>query len=84
MNENILVTKQKGNKLKLKITKRKRNQYSEPQYRKTLNPKDSNDLALLFGDLKIYFNSPIEKAFNIFKKDAEELGESFFMWGKQK
>ena len=84
MDENILVTRQKGNKLKLKVTRRKRNQYSPPQYKKTLNPNDSNDLALLFGDLKIYFNSPIEKAFKIFKQDKEDLGEAFFMWGKNR
>ena len=61
--ENILVARQKGNKLKLKIAKKKKNQYSSPEYRKTLNPHDSNDLALFFADLKINFNSPINKAF---------------------
>ncbi len=84
MENNILVVKQKGNKLKLKISRRKKNQYSPPQYQKILNPHDSNDLALLFGDLKINFNSPIEKAFKIFKQDVEELGDAFFMWGKGK
>jgi len=78
----ILVAKQKGNKLKLKVAKRTKNKYAEPIYRKILNPHDSNDLALFFGDLKIYFNSPIDKAFKILKKDEEELGEGFWLWGK--
>ena len=82
--EEILVAKQNGNKLKLKIAKRKKNQYSSPEYRKTLNPKDSNDLALFFGDLKIYFNSPIDKAYKIHKKDEEELGKGFWVWGREK
>jgi len=84
MDEHILVTKQKGNKIKLKISKRKKNQYSNPIYKKTLNPKDSNDLALFLGDLKIWFNSPIEKAFKILKQETEDLGEAFFLWDKGK
>jgi len=81
MEDDILVTRQKGNKLKLKVSKRKKNQYSNPIYRKMLNPHDSNDLALFFGDLKIWFNSPIEKAFKILKQEEEGLGKEFFLWG---
>ena len=81
--DNILVVKQIGNNLKLKIAKRKKNQYSSPEYRKTLNPQDSNDLALFLADLKINFNSPISKALKIMKKEEEELtGKGFFLWGK--
>jgi len=79
--DEILVVKQRENKLKLKIVKKKKNQYSSPQYRKTLNPKDVNDLALFMGDLKIYFNSPIARAFKIFKEDLEGLGKDFYLWG---
>lgn len=68
----------------LKIAKRKKNQYSSPEYRKTLNPQDSNDLALFLADLKINFNSPIERAYDIMKKEEEELTEKgFWFWGKQ-
>ena len=82
--DNILVARQKGNKLKLKIAKRKKDQYSSPEYRKTLNPQDSNDLALFLGDLKINFNSPIDKAIKILKKEEEELrSEGFWVFGKQ-
>jgi len=84
MEDDILVMRQKGNKLKLKISKRKKNQYSNPIYRKMLNPHDSNDLALFFGDLKIWFNSPIERAFKILKQEEEGLGKEFFLWGKDK
>ena len=81
--DNILVVKQIGNNLKLKIAKRKKNQYSSPEYRKTLNPQDSNDLALFLADLKINFNSPISKAFKIMKKEEEELTDKgFYLWGK--
>ncbi len=80
MGENILVAKQKGNRLKLKITKRKKNQYSSPEYRKTLNPQDSNDLALLFGDLKLNFNAPIDKAYKIHKNNEEDLGPGFWIF----
>lgn len=80
MEDNILVAKQKGNRLKLKIAKRKKNQYSSPEYRKTLNPQDSNDLALFLGDLKLNFNAPIEKAYKIHKNNVEDLGPSFWIF----
>jgi len=80
--EDILVARQKGNKLRLKIAKWNRNKYAEPIYKKILNPHDSNDLALFFGDLKLYFNSPIDNAFRILKKEEEELGKGFWVWGK--
>jgi len=83
MEDEVLVLKQKGNKLKLKISKRKKNQYSNPIYKKILNPHDSNDLALFFGDLKIWFNAPIEKAFKIIKQEKDDLGKEFFLWGKE-
>ena len=74
-----MVAKQIGERVKLKISKRKKNQYASPQYRKTLNPNDPNDLALLMGDLRMYFNSPIDRAFKIFKEESED---SFFVWGR--
>ena len=81
--EDILVVRKKGNQLKLKIAKKKKNQYSSPEYRKNLNPQDANDLALFLGDLKIYCNAPIDTAFRILKKEEEELGkEQFFLWGR--
>ena len=80
MGENILVTKQQGNRLKLKISKKKRNRYSTPIYRKILNPNDVNDLALFLGDLKIWFNSPIDRAFKILEGEAKGLEKDFFLW----
>ena len=80
--EDILVAHQKGNRVKLKIAKRNRNKYAEPIYKKILNPHDSNDLALFLGDLKLYFNSPIDNAFKILKRDEEDLGKGFWVWGK--
>ena len=81
--DEILIAKQKGNRLKLKITKRNFNKYSEPLYKKILNPRDSNDLALFLGDLKIHFNSPIDNAIKIFKDEEEALGKGFWVWGKE-
>ncbi len=80
----ILVVKKKGNKLKIKVAMRKRNQYSDPEYSKSLNPKDPTDLALFFADLKIYCNSPIEKAMKIMKKEEEEIGKDFLFWSGKK
>lgn len=79
--EDILVVKKNGNKLKLKIAKKKRDKYSDPIYKKTLNPNDANDLALFLGDLRIYFNSPIDSAFKIHKENEKDTG-GFWMWGK--
>ena len=84
MEDDVLVMRQKGNNLKLKVSKRKKNQYSNPTYKNMINPHNSNDLALFFGDLKIWFNSPIEKAFKILKQEEEDLGKEFFLWGKDK
>ena len=81
--EDILVAKRKGNKLKLKISKKKRDKYSEPMYRKTLNPKDPNDLALFLSDLRLYFNSAIDNAYKIYKKDEADMGSKFWIFGKQ-
>ena len=82
--ENILVVKQKGNLLKLKIAKRKKNQYSSPEYRKNLNPQEPNDLALFLADLRINFNSPINEAFKIMRKDEAEYTENgFWFWGSK-
>ena len=78
------MAKQKGNKINIVISKRQKNKYSNPQYRKSLNPLDSNDLALFFNDLDLQFNSPIDKAFKRYKrKKSAELEEQFFLW-KQK
>ena len=82
MDDNILVVKRKNNQIKLKVTKRKRNQYSSPQYNKVLNPNSAKDLALLMGDLKLLFNAPIERAFKILKEDEDSLPKDFFMWKK--
>ncbi|KKK54123.1 hypothetical protein LCGC14_3087900 [marine sediment metagenome] len=79
--DEILIARKKGNQLKLKVCKRKRNQYSDPIYRKVLNPREANDLALFLGDLKIHFNSPIDMAYKILKKEEEGLGNGFWLYG---
>ena len=79
-----LIIKQKGNKIKVAVSKRQKNRYAEPQYKKSLNPIDPNDLALFFNDLDLQFNSPIEKAFKKYKrKKSSELEDQFFLWNKK-
>lgn len=77
--ERILVVKKKpGNsKMTAKIRKKVRKGYSPDSYVKTLNPNDANDLALLFEDLEIFSNAPIEKAFRKFRENKEK-GFPFF------
>lgn len=76
-----LIAKQSGGKLRISIFKRQKNRYSDPQYQKSLNPIDHNDLARFFDDLDLQFNSPIEKAFKKYKrKKLAELEDQFFLW----
>jgi hypothetical protein len=54
------------NRLKIKVKNRARNNFSPVEYSKIANLNDSNDLCVLFEDLKIIFDAPLEKAFRKF------------------
>lgn len=71
--EKVLVAKavHSQDKMKVKVKRRVKGGYSgyiPDDYCKVINPKDYNDLALLFEDLEMMAGSPIEKAFRKFKE----------------
>lgn len=68
--ERVLVIKKESNKnnLSVKVRKKQTRQFAPDDYFKIVNPNDYNDVALLFEDLAIGFNVPIEKAFRQFKQ----------------
>jgi len=55
--------------LKLKVRRRMKKGYSPDTYFKVLNPKDFNDLAILFEDLDFVVGAPVEKAFRKYKQN---------------
>lgn len=64
MAEEILIIKKKGGgKMVAKVRNKVSKGFSPNNYEKVLNPKDPNDLSILFEDLNLLYNSPIEKAF---------------------
>lgn len=59
----VLILKNDRGKFHAKIRKKVKNDYTPDDYLKVVNPHDANDLALLFEDLEIRINAPIEKAY---------------------
>lgn len=74
MDEEILIVKNKKNKMYAKVRRRTNKRFSPDSYTKVVNVRDAKDLAILFEDLNLMFNSPIEKSFFIYK---ERKGKSF-------
>jgi hypothetical protein len=50
------------------MRKKMSNGFSPNEYEKIVNPKDPNDIAILFEDLEIIIGCPIEKAFSKYKE----------------
>lgn len=73
----VLIMKNKKGRLTAKVRRRAHRGYSPDDYVKVINPKDSNDLALLFEDLQLLLNAPIDKAFRKFKENSGR-GNPFF------
>ena len=63
--------------LKFKVRKKMKKGYSPDSYFKVLNPKDYNDLAILFEDLDFVIGAPVEKAFRKYKQSKGD-GFPFF------
>jgi hypothetical protein len=61
-------------RINIKLRKRVNRGFSPNEYFKVLNPKDSNDLALLFEDLDFIIGAPVEKAYRKYK---ENKGDGF-------
>jgi len=75
----IMIVKKDSNKQRLnfKMRRKLRNGYSPDNYSKVLNPKDPNDLALLFEDLEYVIGAPVEKAYQKYRKTKND-GFPFF------
>jgi DNA-binding protein Fis len=77
--EKILILHQKpgSDSMKVKIRQKVKKGYSPDSYFKTLNPQDPNDLALLFEDLEMVMNAPVERAIKKFRENKQK-GWPFF------
>lgn len=74
--EQVLIVKKDKNKERLNVNVRKKmvKGYSPDSYEKVLNPRDYNDLAILFEDLELVHGAPIKKAY---EKYRENRGDRF-------
>jgi len=74
--EDILIVKgdKMREKLNFKVRPKMTRGYSSDSYVKVLNPKDYNDLAVLFEDLDLIIGAPVEKAY---KKYKQNKGDGF-------
>jgi hypothetical protein len=70
--EKVLIVKKKDSRMSFKVRTRKRNAYAPDDYVRVVNPKDYNNLALLFEDLDLLIGAPIEKAFREYKERKEK------------
>ena len=77
--DNILIVQadKRKQRLNFKVRRRMQRGYSPETYFKVLNPKDYNDLALLFEDLEMVIDAPVEKAYRKYKQNKGE-GFPFF------
>jgi len=73
----LLIASKEGDKLKVKICNKEKNNWSPNKYRKIIENRDYNLLAYLLYDLYT-MGYPIEKAFHKFKEMLNEP-ELFFL-----
>lgn len=78
-NDQVLIvnTDRRKGRMNVKLRKRVNRGYSPNEYMKVLNPKDYNDLALLFEDLDFIIGAPVEKAYRKYKQNKGD-GFPFF------
>jgi len=76
MSDDIAIVKSERGKVSVKLRKRVNKKFTPDNYIKIVNPKDHNDLALLFEDLDIILGAPIDRAFRTYK-DKKEKGFPF-------
>lgn len=74
----LIVKKNKMNpdKIDIKLRKRMFHGYAPDEFSKVINPKDYNDLALLFEDLEVIVGAPVERAFRKYQ-DKKQRGFPF-------
>lgn len=73
----IVSNDKRRQRMNIKLRKRVQRGYSPNEYFKVLNPKDSNDLALLLEDLDFIIGAPVEKAYRKYKQNKGD-GFPFF------
>jgi len=73
----LIIGKKPGRTMTAKIRKRVKKGYSPDSYFKTVNPKDPNDLALLFEDLEMVIGAPVERAIRKYRENKQK-GFPFF------
>jgi|WetSurMetagenome_2_1015567.scaffolds.fasta_scaffold126552_2 hypothetical protein len=78
-NDDVLIVQadKRKERLNFKVRKRVTKGYIPNHYTKVLNPKDYNDLALLFEDLDFVIGAPVEKAYIKYKQNKGD-GFPFF------
>lgn len=67
----IVKTDRGKDRLHVKIRKRMKSGFAPDEYNKVVNLKDANDLALLFSDLDIILDVPIDKAFRKYREKKD-------------
>lgn len=70
----IVNNDKRKNRMNIKMRRRIHKGFSPDEYNKVLNPKDYNDLALLFEDLDFIIGAPVEKAY---RKYRQNKGDGF-------
>jgi len=73
MSGDILIIKKRGQKIKLKITKKMRSGYAPYNHTIVVNLNNFKDVALFLHDLKDLYNVPIDKAIEEYKKENSKL-----------
>lgn len=68
MKGKILVVKRREDKLKVKVTDEVSRGYTSTDYNNSIQISDYKQLAVLFSDLQVLFNAPIDKAYKELKK----------------
>ena len=64
----IIAKVKKGEgRMKLKVTKKVKNQSGDASYQNVIDVRDSQQLACFFEDIQTLFDAPIDKAFRIMK-----------------
>ena len=76
-NEILIATKEKMDKVKIKVTNKEVNRWAPSKFQRIVNGKDSNELAYLFFDLNS-MGYPILKAYSKFTSMLREP-ELFFL-----
>ena len=73
----IVSNDKRKQRINFKLRRRVQRGFSPDEYFKVLNPKDYNDLAILFEDLDLIIGAPVEKAYLKYKRNKGD-GFPFF------